>query len=120
MGVDPQALMDELLGRATGACGGRAGSMNVAFFRDGTSNQGYFIDSDDPYRHISLLGEAEEIYVDEDLADIDRLALRYTGAPYQTRDSDRVSAWVRLGSWHGWDASRARVTHAAWDADAGG
>jgi acetoin:2,6-dichlorophenolindophenol oxidoreductase subunit alpha len=28
-GVDPQALMDEMLGRATGICGGRAGSMNV-------------------------------------------------------------------------------------------
>jgi TPP-dependent pyruvate/acetoin dehydrogenase alpha subunit len=82
MGVDPQALMDELLGRATGVCGGRAGSMNVvdlergllgcfgivggsigaatgaglafkrlgtddvavAFFGDGTSNQGYFLE----------------------------------------------------------------------------
>ena len=80
MGVSPQALMDELLGRATGICAGRAGSMNVvaldrgllgcfgivggsigaatgaaialrrlrpghvavAFFGDGTSNQGYF------------------------------------------------------------------------------
>jgi TPP-dependent pyruvate/acetoin dehydrogenase alpha subunit len=29
VGVDPQALMDELLGRASGVCGGRAGSMNV-------------------------------------------------------------------------------------------
>ena len=29
LGVDPQALLDELLGRATGVCGGRAGSMNV-------------------------------------------------------------------------------------------
>jgi acetoin:2,6-dichlorophenolindophenol oxidoreductase subunit alpha len=29
VGVDPQALMDELLGRATGVCGGRAGSMNI-------------------------------------------------------------------------------------------
>jgi TPP-dependent pyruvate/acetoin dehydrogenase alpha subunit len=29
LGVDPQALMDELLGRETGVCGGRAGSMNV-------------------------------------------------------------------------------------------
>jgi TPP-dependent pyruvate/acetoin dehydrogenase alpha subunit len=80
VGVEPQALMDELLGRATGVCGGRAGSMNVvdlerglvgcfgivggsiaaatgvalafrqrqtdhvavAFFGDGTTNQGYF------------------------------------------------------------------------------
>jgi TPP-dependent pyruvate/acetoin dehydrogenase alpha subunit len=29
VGVDPQALLDELLGKATGVCGGRAGSMNV-------------------------------------------------------------------------------------------
>jgi acetoin:2,6-dichlorophenolindophenol oxidoreductase subunit alpha len=78
LGVDPQALLDEMLGRATGVCGGRAGSMNVidlshrligcfgivggsiaaatgaalalqgkgavavAFFGEGTVNQGYF------------------------------------------------------------------------------
>ena len=78
LGVEPQALLDEMLGRATGVCGGRAGSMNVidlehrligcfgiiggsiaaatgaalalkrvdgvavAFFGDGTTNQGYF------------------------------------------------------------------------------
>jgi TPP-dependent pyruvate/acetoin dehydrogenase alpha subunit len=29
VGVDPQALMDELLGRETGVCAGRAGSMNI-------------------------------------------------------------------------------------------
>ena len=29
LGVDPAALMAELLGRSTGVCGGRAGSMNV-------------------------------------------------------------------------------------------
>ena len=29
LGVDPQALLDEMLGRATGVCAGRAGSMNV-------------------------------------------------------------------------------------------
>jgi len=78
LGVDPQALLDELLGRATGINGGLAGSMNVtspkdrligcfgivggsiaaatgtglalrrtggvavAYFGDGTVNQGYF------------------------------------------------------------------------------
>src|SRR3954449_11242975 len=80
LGVEPQALLDELLGRATGIDAGRAGSMNivalesgligcfgivggsiaaatgvglalkkagegavsVAFFGDGTANQGYF------------------------------------------------------------------------------
>jgi TPP-dependent pyruvate/acetoin dehydrogenase alpha subunit len=34
-GVDPQRLMDEMLGRATGACGGRAGSMNVVDVESG-------------------------------------------------------------------------------------
>jgi TPP-dependent pyruvate/acetoin dehydrogenase alpha subunit len=29
VGVEPQALLDEMLGRASGVCGGRAGSMNV-------------------------------------------------------------------------------------------
>jgi len=29
LGVEPQALLDEMLGRVTGVCGGRAGSMNV-------------------------------------------------------------------------------------------
>ncbi|HST40405.1 MAG TPA: thiamine pyrophosphate-dependent enzyme, partial [Conexibacter sp.] len=29
VGVDPQGLLDEMLGRETGVCGGRAGSMNV-------------------------------------------------------------------------------------------
>lgn len=78
VGVEPQGLLDEMLGRATGVCGGRAGSMNVvdlkhrligcfgivggsiaaatgaalslrrtggvavAYFGDGTMNQGYF------------------------------------------------------------------------------
>ena len=35
LGVDPQALMDELLGRASGVCGGRAGSMNVVDLENG-------------------------------------------------------------------------------------
>jgi TPP-dependent pyruvate/acetoin dehydrogenase alpha subunit len=34
LGVDPQALLDEMLGRATGINGGRAGSMNVNSPRD--------------------------------------------------------------------------------------
>ena len=77
-GLDPQRLLDELLGKRTGICGGRSGSMNVvdldhgligcfaivggtiaaatgaalalkrtngvavAYFGDGTTNQGYF------------------------------------------------------------------------------
>jgi len=35
LGVDPQGLMDELLGRRTGVCAGRAGSMNVVDLEHG-------------------------------------------------------------------------------------
>jgi TPP-dependent pyruvate/acetoin dehydrogenase alpha subunit len=35
LGVSAQGLMDELLGRATGLCGGRAGSMNVVDLEHG-------------------------------------------------------------------------------------
>ena len=35
LGVEPQALLDEMLGRATGVCGGRAGSMNVVDLEHG-------------------------------------------------------------------------------------
>src|SRR5580765_8102405 len=34
LGVDPQALLDEMLGRATGINGGRAGSMNINSLND--------------------------------------------------------------------------------------
>jgi acetoin:2,6-dichlorophenolindophenol oxidoreductase subunit alpha len=82
VGTSPQALLDELCGRSTGVCGGRAGSMNVvdlangligsfgivggsiaaatgvglafkqrrlenvavAFFGDGATNQGYYME----------------------------------------------------------------------------
>src|SRR5436190_5003803 len=35
LGLDPQRLLDELLGRETGICGGRAGSMNVVDLEHG-------------------------------------------------------------------------------------
>src|SRR5690348_11137387 len=53
--------------------------------------------------HVSLLGRIVEIYDDVDLADIDRLSIRYQGAPFRRRDRGRVSAWLRPDSWHGWD-----------------
>jgi PPOX class probable F420-dependent enzyme len=65
------------------------------------------LDRGDPYRHITLEGVVEELYDDDRLADIDRLAARYTGKPYRNRESPRVSAWMRVESWHGWDASGA-------------
>ena len=53
--------------------------------------------------HVSLLGRVVEIYDDVDLADIDRLARRYTGSPFGRRDRLRVSAWLEPERWHGWN-----------------
>jgi len=53
--------------------------------------------------HISLLGRIVEIYDDVDLADIDRLSIRYQDAPFGRRDRRRVSAWLQPERWHGWD-----------------
>ena len=54
------------------------------------------------YRHVSLLGRIVSIEDDDDLADIDRLAARYTGQPFRTRGRKRVSAWMEPERWHGW------------------
>jgi PPOX class probable F420-dependent enzyme len=54
------------------------------------------------YRHVSLLGTIVSIEDDDDLADIDRLARRYTGRPFRTRDRKRVSAWMEPERWHEW------------------
>jgi PPOX class probable F420-dependent enzyme len=57
---------------------------------------------DNWYGHVSLLGRVVELRDDEGLADIDRLARRYTGEPFRTRDSSRVSAWMQPERWHEW------------------
>jgi PPOX class probable F420-dependent enzyme len=59
------------------------------------------------YRHVSLLGRVVSIEDDDDLADIDRLARRYTGRDYRARDQKRVSAWLEPDRWHGWSGGNA-------------
>ena len=54
------------------------------------------------YRHVSLLGNVVSIAADDSLEDIDRLAIRYTGKQFRTRDRKRVSAWLEPDRWHGW------------------
>ena len=58
--------------------------------------------SDSWYSHVSLLGRIVSIDDDPDLRDIDRLARRYTGRPFRTRDARRVSAWLEPERWHAW------------------
>jgi PPOX class probable F420-dependent enzyme len=59
----------------------------------------------DWYRHVSIFGLVRTILDDAGLADIDRLANRYTGRPFQTRNAKRVSVWIEPIGWHGWDDS---------------
>jgi len=60
------------------------------------------LDRDDWYTHVSLRGRVVELFDDEGLTDIDRLSRLYTGEPYARRERGRVSAWIEVGSWHGW------------------
>lgn len=63
------------------------------------------------WAHVSLLGLIVRIDEDEDLRDTDRLAIRYTGAPFRTRNSRRYSAWMQVRAWHGWKGSDAWPQH---------
>lgn len=67
------------------------------------------LDGPNWYRHITITGEVEELCADDDLHDIDRLSVRYTGNPYGNRISGRTSAWVRVTGWHGWDSGGALI-----------
>jgi PPOX class probable F420-dependent enzyme len=57
------------------------------------------------YKHVSLIGRVVEIHDDSDLADIDRLAERYTGRPFGRRAAKRVSAWLEPERYHTWEGA---------------
>jgi PPOX class probable F420-dependent enzyme len=65
------------------------------------------LDEEGWYRHVSLLGRIVALEVDSELRDIDRLARRYTGEAFRTRDRRRFSAWIHVEAWHGWEGSHA-------------
>lgn len=64
------------------------------------------LESENWYRHVSLLGVIVRIEDDPALEYIDRLAIRYTGSAFSRRDALRRSAWMRVDAWHGWEGSR--------------
>ena len=63
------------------------------------------LDHEDWGRHVTLFGRIVRIEKDSDLADIDRLAIRYAGVPFRRRDARRYSAWMKVESWYGWEGS---------------
>jgi PPOX class probable F420-dependent enzyme len=52
--------------------------------------------------HVSIQGRVVSLADDPALRDIDRLSVRYTGAPYPYRENGRVSAWIEVERWHAW------------------
>jgi len=76
----------------------------VAFMRDDPRVALDVLDERDWYTHLSITGHVAEMRADPDLADIDRVAMQYTGKPYPVRDRSRISAWIAVDGWHGWGA----------------
>jgi PPOX class probable F420-dependent enzyme len=52
------------------------------------------------YRAVTVLGRVVELRDDDGLADIDRLSLRYRGAPYWNRERKRITALIEPQRWH--------------------
>ncbi|MFJ6076654.1 PPOX class F420-dependent oxidoreductase [Streptomyces sp. NPDC093065] len=59
-------------------------------------------DGPDWYTHVTVFGRVTEMYDDDGLRDIDRMALHITGKPYPDRKRPRVSAWMEIERWHSW------------------
>ena len=64
--------------------------------------------TNDWYTHVSFTGDVVSIDDDPDLADIDRLARRYTGRPFGNRNAKRVSMWITPRVWHVWELGETR------------
>jgi PPOX class probable F420-dependent enzyme len=58
------------------------------------------LDIGDWYRAVTVLGTVVEIRDDDGLVDIDRLSVRYRGAPYSSRERKRVTALIEPERWH--------------------
>jgi PPOX class probable F420-dependent enzyme len=65
------------------------------------------LDGENWLRQLTIRGPIS-LEPDEGLVTVDRLANRYIGHEYPTRDRPRVTAWLRPEHWFLWDA-RARV-----------
>jgi PPOX class probable F420-dependent enzyme len=52
------------------------------------------------YHHVSLLGRVIELRDDPELADLDRLSLRYFGKRYPNRELRCISAVMEVERWH--------------------
>jgi PPOX class probable F420-dependent enzyme len=77
--------------------------LRLAFMRTDPRVALTALDGESWYRHVTLLGHVLSIEDDPTLRDIDRLAVRYTGKPFRSRTQRRVSAWLAVDAWYGWE-----------------
>ena len=60
------------------------------------------LDGNGWHTHVSLQGRVVKLADDTGLADIDRMAMHYTGHRYSNRERQRVNAWIEIEHWHAW------------------
>lgn len=82
------------------------GRRRIAYLRNDPRVSLTAIDPGDFMTHLSVQGRVVDMFPDEGLTDIDRIARHYTGREYPVRSRDRVSAWIEIDSWHGWGAQQ--------------
>lgn len=80
--------------------------LRLRYMRDNPAVALTVLAADGWYRQVTLLGRVVSIEEDPELRDIDRLAVRYTGKPFGSRDAHRVSAWMQPERWSGWPLPR--------------
>ena len=61
------------------------------------------MDTDNWYRHVSIIGRVAEMADDPDLSGIDRVS-RTTSATRTASATPRVNAWIEIERWHTWEA----------------
>jgi len=79
-----------------------AGRRRLEYIRQDPRVSLTVLDGDNWTTHVSMQGRLVDLTDDNDLADIDRIAIHYTGNPYANRSRGRVSGWIDIASWHAW------------------
>ena len=79
-----------------------AGRRRLEYIRQDPRVSLTVLDGDDWSTHVSVQGRLVDLTDDNDLADIDRIAIHYIGHPYPNRSRGRVSGWIDTDFWHAW------------------
>ena len=80
-----------------------AGRKRVEHLRQDSRVSLTVMDTDNWYRHVSIIGRVAELADDSDLSGVDRLSTHYLGNPYGQRDRPRVNAWIEIERWYTWE-----------------